>query len=366
MTSQENAIIATLASELRATEISLAQWRAHSGKLHAQLRALRKLPTDESLGEPRVLAGNSMLRSGSLPMEGRLRELSTSSTSSLMSFSSVRSARLTHSRPPVAPPAAPVVLPSFLTREFWDPKEAAAVQRRTEAATRVQSILRGYLQRTKYRSLAVFFAIVNGTVELRSGGQTVPAYTLTVVRGCRCWQVSHRFSDWIELDRQLAKILPEEIVRPPLPARYRLRTSRVVSYRQFALNSYMQQLLPLVQPHVQARRLVLNFLSRSHLHWQYADTFGGCTSMPTGGGGALGSLDVGGSRAGMSACCASTSSVFTTAEDTAHRNERLADIGAPRDGSSGSTTSSSVILGGASSARQPPSQRNLRDLRALG
>ena len=66
MTSQENAIIATLASELRATEISLAQWRAHSGKLHAQLRALRKLPTDESLGEPRVLAGNSLLRSGSL------------------------------------------------------------------------------------------------------------------------------------------------------------------------------------------------------------------------------------------------------------------------------------------------------------
>ena len=138
-----------------------------------------------------------------------------------------------------------------------------------------------------------------------------------------------------------------------------------MSYRQFALNSYMQQLLPLVQPHVQARRLVLNFLSRSHLHWQYADTFGSCT-MPTGGGGALGSLGEGGARAGMSACCASTSSVFTTAEDIAHRNERLADIGAPRDGSSGSTTTSSVILGGASSSRHPPSQRNLRDLRALG
>ena len=37
--------------------------------------------------------------------------------------------------------------------------------------------------------------------------------------------------------------------------------------------SYMQQLLPLVHPSVKARRVLLNFLSRSHLHWLYADDF---------------------------------------------------------------------------------------------
>ena len=42
----------------------------------------------------------------------------------------------------------------------------------------------------------------------------VPAYTLTVVRGGRCWQVWHRFSDWIELDRQISKRLRRPLVTP--------------------------------------------------------------------------------------------------------------------------------------------------------
>ena len=99
----------------------------------------------------------------------------------------------------------------------------------------------------------------------------MPAYTLTVVRGGRCWQVSHRFSDWLELDRQLAKALPEDCERPALPARYPFRSSRIVSYRQFSLNSYLQQLLPLVMRKVLPRRILFNFLSRSHLCWLYED-----------------------------------------------------------------------------------------------
>lgn len=67
---------------------------------------------------------------------------------------------------------------------------------------------------------------------------------------------------------QLAKTLPDGCDRPALPARYPFRTARIVAYRQFALNSYLQLLLPLVHPDVHARRILLNFLSRSHLHWQ--------------------------------------------------------------------------------------------------
>jgi len=274
---RDEVVIEALASELRATELSLAQWRAHATKLHAQLRAFRSTPS-ETMGAPRVLASTT-LRSGlNIPTGGRLLEMSTSSRQSSMSLASLRSAPPRLARSAAPPPPTPN-LPNFLTREFWDPKEALATQRRGDAAMLIQRSTRGFLQRRRYHSSTRFFAIVNGAEELRSAGKSVPAYTLTVVRGGRCWQVSHRFSDWLELDRQLAKTLPEDCERPALPARYPFRSSRIVAYRQFSLNSYLQQLLPLVQHIVQARRILLNFLSRSHLHWLYADTF---LAAPTG------------------------------------------------------------------------------------
>jgi len=359
-------IIDTLASELRATEASLAQWRAHAGNLHAQLRSLRRAPGEEgSLGAPRVLAGaGALLRSAHdvAPLAGRPREFSTSSTQSTMSLASLRSAppRLNHRLPP--PPPTPGALPNFLTREFGDPKEAMATQRREKAATELQRKLRGLLQRRKYRSLQAFFAIVNGTVELRASGKSVPAYTLTVVRGGRCWQVSHRFSDWVELDRQLAKTLPDGCDRPALPARYPFRTARIVAYRQFALNSYLQLLLPLVHPDVHARRILLNFLSRSHLHWQYADDFLASprSDVPTGGEGASSSnapWAIGGLRHGVGAQSASL-----PPSSLPH-----GDVPSVTDGSSGRTAVSSLVPGNTRhDVTLPNTSHAPRDLRALG
>ena len=228
--------IEALASELRATELSLAQWQAHAGRLHAQLRAVRRSP-DDSLGAPRLLAGQTL--------PSRAREWSTSSTASIASLRSMGSLRSVRSipastssaQPPPPPPATSAgALPSFLSREFWDPKEAQAARRRTAAAITMQRWLRGHHQRERYSAAVAFYAIVNGTVELRSGRESVPAYTLTVVRGGQCWQVSHRFSDWLELDRQLSSQLPATVARPYVPSRYPFRSARLTTHRQFALN----------------------------------------------------------------------------------------------------------------------------------
>ena len=223
-------VVEVLASDLRATEAALAQWRAHAGRLHAELKVLRRLP-DESSSMPKMLAGLSLNGSRLRPRE--------CSTSSMGSFISLHSSPSPHATGASSRPTTQAFLnfPNFMSREFWDQNEAQTMQRRQHAAISAQSCVRGFLQRRRYRSLFAYFAIVNGAVDLRSSvGKSVPAYTLTVVRGGRCWQVSHRYSDWLELDRQIAKCLPAEFIRPVLPARHPFRSARITSYRQFALN----------------------------------------------------------------------------------------------------------------------------------
>ena len=253
-------IVEALASELRASEIALAHWQAHAIRLRSQLRAARRGPDhDVNCGAP-----HNLLPRASAPA-GRTRENSGSSTFSFASTSTFRA--------PAAAPPPPPFLNAIFTREFWDPKEAQATQRRETGATLVQALWRGARQRRRYRSASAFFAIVNDASTLRSSGRSVPAYTITVVRGGDCWQVSHRFSDWLELDKQLVECMPAALaaLRPSLPARYPFRSARLVAYRQLALNKYLQQLLPLVERTAPARRTLLAFLSRSHIHWLYAD-----------------------------------------------------------------------------------------------
>ena len=57
------------------------------------------------------------------------------------------------------------------------PAAARGLRRARSAASGV-----GWCSR-RYRASRAFFAIVNGAIELRSGWRTVPAYTLTIVRG---------------------------------------------------------------------------------------------------------------------------------------------------------------------------------------
>jgi hypothetical protein len=262
-------VVEALASELRAAENSLAHWRAHACRLHTQVRAMRRAPDHElGSGAPRsMLPLADAGRTPSYAASSRSRECSISSINSFASTSTFRA------RAPAEAPWAPQAaagLSNVFTREFWDPQAAEMAQRRVECAVRLQAQWRGARQRQRYAAASAFFAIVNGAIELRSGWQTVPAYTITVVRGGHCWQVSHRFSDWIELDRQIAKRLHPSVVRPALPSRMPWSSQRIVNFRQFALNRYLQRLFAIAHPVSAARRTLLNFLSRSHLHWLYA------------------------------------------------------------------------------------------------
>lgn len=262
--------VETLSSELRATEIALVHWRAHAGRLHAQVRALQRSPELDTSGAPR-----SMLPLAHVPAPQRPRGDSVSSINSFFSTSTCRAGRSRAAEPVPAPPAADflVSLQSNI-QHMLNPKEAEAAARRERSATRLQASWRGARQRRLFCAARAFYGIVNGVVDLRSAGRTVPAYTITVVRGGRCWQVSHRFSDWLELDRQLAAKLPPRCPRPALPSRMPWRSSSLTTYRQFALNAYLQGVLPLASHEAggfpAARRLLLHFLSRSHVHWLYA------------------------------------------------------------------------------------------------
>ena len=257
-------VVEALGSDLRATEASLAHWRTHASNLHRQLRACKHAP-DESLGAPRSLlplvAGSS----------SRPRELSCSSLATHTSFASTSTYRGPRFRSPVVPEQESPL--EWLRSAFSDPKEADASQWRDLAVSRIQAAWRGARQRQHYAAARAFFAVVNGVVELHSGGRSVPAYTLTVVRGGHCWQVHHRFSDWLELDKQLCAALPYHVAnaRPSLPSRVPFRTSSVTSHRQYALNRYLTSVLSIVLPFPRARRTLLNFVSRSHMHWTYAN-----------------------------------------------------------------------------------------------
>ena len=89
-----------------------------------------------------------------------------------------------------------------------------------------------------------------------------------VVRSGCCWQVVHRYSDWRSLDARLARLVHG---RPSLPGRlpFGSRATSVVSYRQWSLNKYLQALLAATADLPVARTLLISFLSRSHMHWQY-------------------------------------------------------------------------------------------------
>lgn len=255
--------IEALSSELRATEASLAHWRAHASRLHAKLRAYKHAPDNETMGAPRSL----------LPLasniSSRPREMSCSSAVTQLSFVSTSTFR--GRREPTLPEEPTPFDLSWIRNAFTDPNEAEVNQRRDAAAAQVQAVWRGVRQRQHYAAARAFFAVVNGVVELTSGGKSVPAYTLTVVRGGHCWQVHHRFSDWLELDKQLAAVLPAHATRPNLPSRYPFRSSGLTAHRQYALNRYMTSVLTLTQPYSTARRTLLNFVSRSHMHWTYAN-----------------------------------------------------------------------------------------------
>ena len=60
-------------------------------------------------------------------------------------------------------------------------------------------------------------------------------------------------------------------LRPSLPSRMPFRSGRITAYRQFALNGYLREVIRLSQPIPAARRTLLSFLRRSHMHWLYAD-----------------------------------------------------------------------------------------------
>ena len=278
--------IEALAVDLRQTEKALVHWRAHAKHLHEQVRTLRKVQ-DEASGAPRSvlpLAGARALTGASAfsSFSSRPRENSVlSTTSSLLSastrrvsyapsFTSTSVSSRAYGQSSSGSSAVPRASINVFMPEYWDPKLAEAAQRREDCAALVQRIWRGLVQRRRYRASRAFFAIVNGAIELRSGWRTVPAYTLTVVRAGHCWQVSHRFSDWLELHKHLVARMPEGTVLPALPARMPFNSTRVVSYRQFALNRYLQELFPLVVSVPRARRTLLSFLSRSHTHWLYA------------------------------------------------------------------------------------------------
>jgi hypothetical protein len=352
--------IEALSSELRATEVALAHWRAHAGRLHAQVRALRRAP-DDTIGAPR-----SMLPLSHVPLPQRARGDSISSLTSFASTSTFRGhgrVRASATSPPAAgSPAAILETLQTSLQHMLNPREAELAARREHGATRLQSCWRGARQRRHFAAARAFYAIVNGVVELTSAGRTVPAYIITVVRGGQCWQVSHRFSDWIELDKQLATRLPAGCSRPSLPSRVPFRSARVTSYRQYALNAYLQAMLPLVSYEYGgppgARRLLLHFLSRSHVHWLYAGdqpvpftppTHAVCVNQR-----AELARSVGGARAAVNGSPFASGGRGAAAWHTAY--DPFSADGDVRDASSGVTPLSAVVSAGP--GRRSPLPRN--------
>mmetsp|Transcript_20156 Transcript_20156/g.33462 ORF Transcript_20156/g.33462 Transcript_20156/m.33462 type:complete len:336 (+) Transcript_20156:166-1173(+) len=151
----------------------------------------------------------------------------------------------------------------LLTKEFWNPSEAQTLKERNEAATRIQCRLRKRAILRWYRDAREIFAIVSNSEELNS---SVTAYTITVLRCRCCWQVTHRFSEWRAMHLKLSPML---IQPPSFPSRVPFGGSFVRSRRQFALNRYLQQVLPLTDTKPLARAIILSFLTRSHMYWEY-------------------------------------------------------------------------------------------------
>ena len=105
-----------------------------------------------------------------------------------------------------------------------------------------------------------------------------------VVRGGHCWEVTHRFSDWRELNKRLrAALAPDATASaaacatspnggaglPSFPRRLPFGGSSVVTQREHLLNRYLNAMVPICEKSHRARALLLAFLCRSHMHWLY-------------------------------------------------------------------------------------------------
>ena len=105
-----------------------------------------------------------------------------------------------------------------------------------------------------------------------------------VVRGGHCWEVTHRFSDWRELNRRLRAALVTDPTAsaaacatspdggadlPSFPMRLPFGGSSVVTRREYQLNRYLKAMVPICERNHRARALLLAFLCRSHMHWLY-------------------------------------------------------------------------------------------------
>ena len=157
-------------------------------------------------------------------------------------------------------------------QKIIDPDEARREERRLGSAILIQAIARGADSRRTFRwrreiSASVLDARVMEGPGKRWGTIYVPAYVITVVRGPDSWTVEHRYSDWRELARALRRYLPAP---PPVPSKLPFRGRREIALRKPALHSYLQQLLEATDAKPLARKLLVDFLRRSHQNWKYA------------------------------------------------------------------------------------------------
>lgn len=140
-------------------------------------------------------------------------------------------------------------------------------------AVRIQAVVRGMLSRSKHASFHVISAYVGKHQTTEDTSKPIATYVICVRFGVRSWEVEHRYSDWCQLDVKLGQHLKQ---RPALPPRrIQSDSERVRTFRQHALDNYLQTVLKLSANAPKARNVLLNFLSQSHLYWQYADSLPG-------------------------------------------------------------------------------------------
>ena len=239
-----------LTQELRAAEAALAASREEVSHLR------RRLAEEDTTPPPPLLSG---------PPPRRANSVSSAASSSMLTW---RTSERGGARPRGRRSAGALsALSDMLTREFWDPAEREEAELRDVAAVRLQAAWRGGAARRRYAGARRLHAVVSGSVQLRGDGVRVPAYVITVVRRGCCWEVQHRFSDWLALHRRLGELGVGPL--PSAPARLPFRGYAVTRHREYSLNRYLQAALPAAEPSPRGRALLLRFLCRSHMHWLY-------------------------------------------------------------------------------------------------
>ncbi|KAL1503725.1 hypothetical protein AB1Y20_012197 [Prymnesium parvum] len=151
------------------------------------------------------------------------------------------------------------------------PEEAEREAVRLGAVLLIQAVARGAAARRELRLRRAVNAHVHEATILTKpsrywGVVSIPCYAITVIRDSSTWTVHHRYSDWRDLHALLRPLLPS---LPPLPPKRPFRSARVTRQRQEALDAYLQRVLPLAAASPAARRLLLDFLSKSHQSWKY-------------------------------------------------------------------------------------------------